>query len=252
LCLVAIGGLAGCQSTAMETRAPTIAKTSAQGAVEGRPSLSMPIQLPGHSTCVIPFAIEDRKGWFDDRDPFTRGGYAADAGYRYSSSLASVNAALYSQGGSSRWHNAIVRDMKNGEEWTVLEKRGVISRYEAFVRPGTETEPPVSIGLVFIATVEDTNKDGSLDDRDASVAVVAEGDGRRPRIVTPARAQVWSTSYDGRLGVIYLYVVEDTDGDGQYTPMDAPMPYVFDPHGNGPAVRLVSEDAAVRVERLLK
>lgn len=248
--LALTGALAGCQSSYVDASkaAPTIARTSASGVVEGRPSLSMPIPLPGQTTCLIPFAIEDRKGWFEDRDPFTRGGYA-DTRY---AGPASVNAMLYSSGGSSRWHNAIVHDMKTGEEWPVLERRGVISRYEAFIRRDRPEDEPVSVALVFIATVEDSNSDGALDDRDATVAVVADGDGRRPRAVTPARAQVWSSAYDARLGLIYLYVVADTNGDGQYTPDDSPMPYVLDPRGDGPAQPLVSSESRARVERLLK
>lgn len=238
----------GCAIQHTQSAAPTISNTAASGAVDGRPSLGMPIAVPGHTTCVVPFALESRKGWFDDRDPFTRGGYA-DARYGPSTPAA---AGVWSVGSGVRWHNAIVRDMSSGEEWTILQQRGVISRYDAFMsRPDPEKQP-VCLGMVFIATLEDTSGEGLLDDRDASVAVVTAGDGRSPRIVTPAAAQVWSTAYDARTGRVYLYVVADSDGDGKFTPNDAPVPYVYDPSGDGRAVPLISGEVAGRVERLLK
>lgn len=244
--------LSGCYpgSNVQYETGPTISKTAAQGPVEGRPSLSMPITLPGQSTCIVPFAIESRKGWFQDDDPFTRGGYAASPYPRRSSEL--VSPLAWSIGGSGRWHNALGRDLKTGEEWPILTTRGVISRYEAFIRRDRPEDAPVCVALVFIATVADSNADGSLDDRDASVAIVADGDGRRPRPVTPPRAQVWSSAFDPRLGLIYLYVVSDTNGDGQYTPDDSPMPYVLDPRGDVPANPLISGESRDRVEGLLK
>lgn len=247
---ISAAALSGCYSNVNTDRSgPTFSSTGAQGQVQGRPSFSMPIPLPGQSTSIVPFAIEDRKGWFQSDDPFSRGGYA-DTVYR-GAAVASASVSPY-YGGSSRWHNAIVHDMKSGEEWPILTTRGVISRYELFARRDRPDQNPVSVALVFIATVQDSNADGSLDDRDASVAIVTDGDGRRPRPVTPPRAQVWSTAYDARLGLLYLYVIADTNSDGQYTPDDSPMPYVFDPRTDGPAQPLISPESRARVESLLK
>ncbi len=229
----------------------TIARTTAEGELAGRPTLGMPIGIPGHETCLIPFSIETRKWLFQDTDPYSRGGFdsgprspGADAWY-----LGRPPAA---PGGSVRWHNAIVRALASGEQWTILSQRGVIGHWRILGKDPRPDEPFHSEAIVFIATVADTNQDGLLDDLDAAVAIVAGGDGRDPRTVTPPEAQVWGISYDHEDSRLYLQVVADTNGDGEYTSEDEPMPFVLDVRKREAAAPVVSEDMLRRVEALLK
>jgi hypothetical protein len=118
--------------------------------------------------------------------------------------------------------------------------------------PPHKEKPFVATFLLFIATTEDTNHDGMLNNLDARVAILTDASGRHPRVITPPDAQVWTTTYDTENDKLYLLVVADTNGDGKFDFNDAPVPYVCDPSGNGPATPVVSEALLKRVEGMLK
>lgn len=242
--------LPGCSTYPSDVARPTMALTSQQGAVAGRPALGMPEPVPGHPTVLIPFVLENHKGWFEASDPFARGGQAASA--------AAIHRTAYHPAAwdsSVRWHNAIIRDLKTGDEWPILSTRGVISRRQVFFQPVTEptpAQPLLAAGMVFIATTADSNQDGAIDDRDANVAIVCNGDGRNPRVISPTAAQVWSVSFDPDRRLVFMYVLADTDGDGSFTPSDSPRPYVFELDSPGPARPVVSQAIAERVQSLLQ
>lgn len=228
----------------------TIAKTGASGAVAGRPTFEMPVQIPGQSTVVVPFAVESRKGLFELDDPYSRGG----VGYQYDQmmSVSAKSAVAETSGRDVRWHNAIFRDMSTGDEWAVLDRRGLIGRWEILGVRETPQSPWVSRALVFIAVVADTNRDGSLDNLDARVAILTDADGRRPRFVTPPDAQVWSVAYDARFDTVYFQVARDTDGDGRFTFADVATPYFVSIKGSEQAKPLLSGPIADQAEKLLK
>ncbi len=225
----------------------SITRTPVSGEIAGRPTFSMPIPVPGHSTCIIPYALEERKGISQDPDPYTRARLARAS----AASIADPWKGGFHHGGV-RWHNAVVRDMRTAEEWTILEQRGIISQWHALGPSPKQDQPFKSAALLFIATTADTNRDGVLDDLDANHAISAAGDGRNPRPISPPNAQVWGTLYDEHSGLIYLYIVTDTSGDGAFTTDDAGTPYVLDPRSTEPAKPVLSDQIRQRVESLLR
>ncbi len=241
----------GCIATGPGADDHTLAKTPAEGAIGGRPTLGIPIAIPGHATCLIPFSLETRKGWFQDQDPYSRGGYVSGPASPGLEALFDFRERL-GPGGPVRWHNAIVRDLASDAQWMILSQRGVIGQWRVFGRPPRRDEPFRSEAIVFIATIDDSNKDGLLNDLDAAVAILADGDGRNPRTVTPPGAQVWGFSYDDEDSRLYLLVVADTNADGEYTNEDAPLPYVLDIRTGDAAAPALSADLRQRAEALLK
>jgi hypothetical protein len=226
----------------------TIAPTPSEGTIEGRPTLGKAMAIPGERTVIVPFAVETRKGLFESDDPYDRGGISTQHPARVRHSVG--QSAAYS--GSVRWHNAIIRDLDSGQEWPVLDQRGIIGEWYVMTHQAVKDGPWVSRAVVFIAVVDDTNKDGVLDNRDARIAIVADADGRNPRIVTPRDGQVWSVDFDNPLGAIFLQVASDTSGDGKVDFDDSAAPYFVLLGDRGRVQRVVSEGALRRMESLLE
>jgi hypothetical protein len=212
-CVVACCALLGGCGSQQSNDSRTIASTGTEGPIEGRSTLGQALPIPGQPNVLVPFAIETQKGLFELDDPYRR----SDVGYRYTyeKSVAAQVAASGRLSGEVRWHNAIVRDLKSGEEWTILDRRGVIGRWEVIAVQRSKDAPWVSRAILFTAVVTDTNRDGVLDNRDARVALLADGDGRKPRAVSPADAQVWSSWYDAEKDLIFLRIARDTNGRWQ-------------------------------------
>jgi hypothetical protein len=243
---VGLAFAAGCAGT--PARDPhTISKTGSQGAIEGRPTLGRAIPIPGQPTVLVPFAVESVKGLFEKDDPYRRGGT-----YGYTAPQASVAASIAPVYGQDvRWHNAVFRDLKTGEEWTLLSRRGVIGRYEPFATQPQRDKPPLARALLFTAVLDDTNKDGLLDDLDARVAILADADGRNPRVISPLDAQVWSAAYEPQKDIILLYICRDTSGNGRFDFDDEPAPYWIEAGGSGPARPLVGVGSLASMKALL-
>lgn len=254
LCASAL--LIGCNSGGRPNdHAPVV--TTTEQPMQGRTTLGMPISVLGRSTVIVPFSIEERKGLLDDKDPYSRGGYPATSDMRFMDPSVNKRYSWNSQT-SSRWHNAIIRDLSSNQEWTILDRRGVIAQYTMMLNTtvtpmrGDVVESVTSCqAILFIATVDDTNGDGSLNDLDANVAILAEGDGRNPRPISPPRAQVWESRFDEETQQVYLLVVSDTNGDGRFSTDDEPVPYALPISGAGMAQPVVSETMLKRVEGLL-
>ena len=213
----------------------------------GRTTLGMAIPIPGWNTCIVPFVMEDQKGWFQDRDPFTRGGLAPR-------SVPSGMASYLFYGSQARWHNAIITGAKSGDNRQVLDQRGVISRYTFY---GTMTGPESTTfrahWVVFLATTDDTNEDGRLDDRDASYAILASTTGDQMHVVTPKDGQVWGVTASDVGAHFYFQVVHDTSKDGLFSDADATTIYVWKPDlGEAMAVPVVSKAELESLERLLR
>ncbi len=261
----------GCAGKSRESKPMAISETGATAPIKGRPTLATPIHVGGGSV-LVPFAIESAADDFGDLDRFGRAAGSAPVGsilgsdyYTFdraqpaSSSPGSTAAPGLSNGfmpyycGVVRWHNAAFRDLATGEEWTLLDRRAVISGWWSWAVPARprETGRPLA-SLIFFVTLEDTNKDGLLNAADARVAIVTDADGRNPRIVTPQNTQVRGQPEFGPEGVVYLTVVADTNGDGKFTVDDSPVPYSFNVTDRGPASPVVSEKTRLGMERLLK
>jgi hypothetical protein len=251
--------LSACSSSHPRPDPHTITVTTTNTSLAGRTTLGMPIALRGRSTVVIPFAIESEKDLFQTRDPYSAGRWSASPVGTFSNSLGLTTtlsegdyASSIPGGGVVRWHNAILHDLSSGEEWPILDTRGVISSWTVFnVRgPGIDDHYQAH-AIVFLATIADTNHDGLLNDLDARVAILTDGDGRHPRIVTPADAQVSSVAYDAERDQVFLMVIADTNHDRVFDFNDAPVPYLVKANGAA-ATPVVSPEMLRRVESLLK
>src|SRR5262245_4079654 len=113
--IVSVSTMSACAPLAPREDDHTIAATRATGALEGRPTLGMPIAIPGRTTCLVPYSVETRKRWFEDRDPHTAAGFIGDAWY-----IGDYLREASLPGGPVRWHNAIFSDDASGEQWMVL------------------------------------------------------------------------------------------------------------------------------------
>jgi hypothetical protein len=239
----------------------TISATTANGAIAGRTTLGMPIQIAGQSTILVPFAIESEKEWFQTHDPYRVRGIGSMSNSLglttalsegdFAPSYATSRYRMVYYGAECRWHNAIFHDLKSGEEWPLLDKRGVVSAWTAYGPPALSEQDFKPRYLIFLATLEDTNHDGALNDLDARVAILTDADGRHARTISPPNAQVWTIAYDHRNDKIYLYVVADTNHDGKFDYDDVPAPYVVDP-ASGSSTPITSPETLRKVESLLK
>jgi hypothetical protein len=245
-----LAGLPAC-STGPKRDPHSFARTKSEGGVEGRPTLGLPISIPGQPTLLVPFAVESEKGWFESRDPYARGRYGTyDALARTSTSLA-VAAPGYAHQSDVRWHNALFRDVTSGEQWPLLTRRGIVSRWQILGLQSKREEPFQTRALLFIAVLDDSNRDGLLDDLDARVAILTDPDGRRPRVITPPDAQVWGASYDVEKNLIFLQVVRDTTGDGRFAYDDLAAPCMTPADAQAPAMPVISDESRAAAERLL-
>ncbi len=248
--LTASLGLLGCASGSPSHDPTTIAGTTAMGAIEGRPTFQMPIAIPSTEVVMVPFALQSAKTLFEDDDPYTRGGIA----YMPASAAASTryDRSVETRQSDVRWHNVIFRDLRSGEEWPLLEKRGIIGRWHMFGHAAIKDQPWTCRGLVFIAVTDDTNRDGSLDDRDARVAILTDPNGRKPRVISPTDSQVWSVASSDTLDVLHLMIARDTNADGRFDFQDVATPNWMWLSDQGPALPTTSEAMRERVCGLLK
>lgn len=245
---------AGCQQGLYATD-HTISKTTVGEAVTGRAALQRPIGLPGHEVVLVPFVVEDEKGWFEADDPYQRRGSPAmrskigyaDSWLENASRDARSGASYAAQG--VRWHNAIGRDLSTGEHWMLLDRRGVISSV-AFISTSVPQESRVT-SLLFLATTEDTNGDGLLDSLDARRAWMADGDARNPRVVTPEGMYLTSAWIDWQRRYVYFQLLGDTDGDGRFTDADESAPWLLKMGDGGMAEPLIDDATLRRARELL-
>lgn len=216
----------------------TLASTPAEGPVKGVPTWGTPFPLEGTETRVIPFARQEVRWLLGDKDHFAERGEEARARPGW------TGAATFVVSEQLRWHNAVLQDMTTGEEWLLLEERGVVSRWWAQLQVAEERPSRVT-ALVFAVTTEDTNGDGTLDDRDGMRAIVTDPDGRSPRDVTPPATKLASVRIDG--DTIFLNVRHDDDGDGDFEDREWSEPYVLGVGEEGPARPLVGRDVRARM-----
>ncbi len=221
----------------------TFAETRTDQEVEGRPTFGTPVPILGTSSRLVPFSRETKLGWFSDRDNFREGGalFFNDGGRE--------SVPGQRQTSSVRWHNAVVHDLRTGEQWTLLEQRGIISRF--WLRVDWADERASHNGHVFGVTVTDSNGDGKLDDYDPIRALATDRDGRNPRFITPEGTRLADVHYDGQEDLAYLMVSEDADGDGEFSTEEAPRPYLYR-FGENRAVPMLMADTVERIESALE
>jgi len=228
----------------------SISATQTTGAVEGQPRLQMPITIHGSRATLTPFAIVSEKGLFERNDPYARAVQSANMRVRQVSYDAF--SVIPNMGSSVRWHNVLMTDLNSGEEWLLLQQRGIIGEWNVLAQHDADRKDYRVRGMLFIAVLADTNKDGSLDDRDARVAILTDPSGRGARAITPPDAQVWSTRYDPETDTLFLLVARDTNGDGVFDLNDRVVPYMLPLTATGDAKPVVSEALLGKAEQLLK
>ena len=250
-CLVGVV-LGGC-GTMSPVQSHSISETTTEESVQGRPALERPISLPGHEVVLVPFVMEDDKGWFQSDDPYQRRGtYRARHAPRGDGWL--ENASYGSGGGANyaasrvRWHNAFGRDLSSNERWMLLDRRGVISSVAFLTRPRSSDQGVWAV--LYLATTEDTNGDGLLDSLDARRVWVADGDARNPRVVTPEGMRFVRAWIDWDREYLYFQLLGDTNGDGKFSDADESAPWLLKMGDRGVARPLI-DDAAMQQARSL-
>lgn len=263
----AVALLAGCTSRSGGHR-ETIAPTPMNAAVDGHPIVSMPVIIDGWTTVLVPLAMTSSKGLFEKDDPYSAGGVASYAAVSMSKRVkydALGSALTYSDGtiepravswntsAGVRWHNIMARGT-DGKEWLLLDRRGVIGNWSqfGFVLRKDNQASVECFGVLLLAVVEDTNRDASLDNLDARVAIVTDKHGLNPRQISPTDAQVWSTTYDLQTNTLYLEVVKDTTKDGSFGHDDDVMIYAWPRGSTEPATPIVTDETLKRALDLLK
>lgn len=252
---------AGCASTKPPTTDDhSMVKTNATAALAGRSTWLDPVVVFGRRAVIAPFALEDRKGWDESADAF--GDSNTAYGRPVENARVSVPAASYFTVGPSRqsnrigvrWHNAVIRELDSKRSFTVLDRRGVISAWEPLWRNEGDGRKVMVDQLLFAATVEDTNKNGVLDDQDRRVALLCEWNGEHLRRVTPEDAHVRSWRFEGMLDVVFFELVFDQNHDGAFDFNDPPETWVLN-LAEGPtaiAKPVVDRADRDRVERTLR
>ncbi len=217
------------ESTMMASNARVPVAMPTAGEIEGQRTYGVPMQMPGHTTWLSSFVITKHKAFYRDKDPFVEGGLAVDA----STKSARPSPRLITR--PIRWHNAAFVDRADGSQWTLLEDRGFLSHWWVVTQPVDNQW--VSSLQVFAATIDDTNGDGTLDNKDACVAILVGGDGRNARIVTPRNTQLNTVRLHENAGYVTFELRFDSDKNGKFDKEDdLRLYYLSKDQIEGPAV----------------
>lgn len=198
-------------------RIPTAMPT--EGAVEGLGTYGIPFQLPGSETWISSFVITEDPWLFRDPDQFSEGGLAGSGVTQAGSSRPAEFRSI-----DVRWHDAVFSNGQGTESWSLLNRRGFISNWWLLL-DSTEDASFARLS-VFSAVIDDTNGDGFLDNMDAAVAIVTDGEGRHIEIATPEHMQLAAVHYLRDTQMLGFEVREDKDGDGKFS-SDEPLHYYF-------------------------
>jgi hypothetical protein len=233
-----------------DDRRITPARMLAEGTIEGRRTLGTPIGLDNRNILMIPFAIEDKKGTFDDKDPFNTGS-GSDAHLKLGTHTFSARTADNPRGGEVRWHNVFFRDLDTGEDWALLDSRGVVSHYQTFwTREGDGWDKTTDL-IVFAVTTVDNDGDNILNDDDARIIYICDGDGRNPKRISPENAQVIGFRLDPDEQRLWLSAIVDSNNDGEFKPDDDRIPYYCDLGTGNPAQPIISSEILTRSDELM-
>lgn len=230
---------------------------------EGRPTLGMPISVPGQDLQVVPFTMDRAMTWAED----TFGKSSSD-GLRYrsfqSGDLAPLNPPRGEPDGptiplfvqrSVSWHNAVLVRAQPGTSGLVIDGRGVVTQLALVGKISYDEDgrPVTDIGAVLFTTVtEDTNGDGTLTHRDSQTLLAGDGAGHGLHAITPPGTQIAQMRYDFAADTLFLLVTADTDGDGRFTQADRSQPYTYTPGDEGVARPMVNDDLIERAESYLR
>lgn len=222
------------------------------GAVEGRPSPGRPRWVMGSSLGMVPFAMEKPRGYFEASSYGASGSYAEPAKSEW---------FKFTPRGT-RWHNLLLIDRESGASRLLLDRRGLVLGVDIAATPmepgpnATDDDPDlVPAGpppfLMFTVVQQDTNDDGLLDENDASVVYLCDGEGGDLRQITPDGTKVRAWDFDDESHVLYFIVTSDTDQNQTFTSDDASKLYRLVLEDGGEASPFAVETFG-RAEKLLQ
>ena len=234
-----------------DDRRITPARMLAEGPIEGRRTLGTPIALDNRNVLMIPFAIEDKKGAFDDKDPYNTGG-GRESGMKIpTGTFMEAHPSAQPRGGEVRWHNVFFHDLDTGEDWTLLDSRAVVSHYQTFWKHESGRWEQTTDLIVFAVTTVDSDGNNVLNDDDARMIYICDGDGRNARCISPENAQIIGFRLDPDERRLWLSAIVDSNNDGEFKPTDDRIPYYCDLDTGEMAKPIVSENTLLRTDELM-
>jgi hypothetical protein len=118
-----------------------------------------------------------------------------------------------------------VHDLKTGEEWTILDRRGVIGRWDVFGKPPTKEEPFAARANPVHGGPGGHQQGRALDDRDARVAILNRcGRAAHRAAVSPARPRCGMPAYEPEHDLIFLRSRRTPTAMGSFTYDDEALP----------------------------
>ncbi len=223
----------------------------------GEPALGKPIEIRGAERIALPVTIKvdrrkkaaKRKGdgpvYAVRRAPSSRGKSPASAASE------AIRYGLGRRWGA--WSNIFFVDPDTGRVRLLLDRPAVITRLRF---PPADTEP--SSGrrwpsvLLLGMHERDTNGDGWVDRRDATVAYVASLGGKNLRRITPRDTDLLDVFYDADRKRLYLRVRRDSNGDGRFAASDRVTVLATSGRDPSKAKPLVGEKALKRVRSIIR
>ncbi|MFK7960893.1 MAG: hypothetical protein AB8G96_10245 [Phycisphaerales bacterium] len=222
-----------------------------RGAVNGRPTLGMPIDVPGTDVDLnlVPYAIERERRWLETSDA-----PGASAGWASASLRLSVERSF--DGRSSpfaivqpvEWHNVLLQRIGAGSGGPLLNRRGLIVKW-GVAGPRDDAGSRRTSHLVFHVVETDANGDGRLGRGDPAGVLLVDVATARAHRLTPSNGWVDAMRWDDASGRLILMLAVDSDGNGQLTGADDRRPYVATPGSGQLAVPLVDDAMLHRLGR---
>lgn len=137
-------------------------------------------------------------------------------------------------GSFSRTFNIVIRNTNSGEERLLSEQPGQVESLKGPSEKckGGEGDMPCKY-LLWVLRSVDTNKDGTINQDDASTAYISNLDGTELRPVTPPAATVVSSSWLPKSNRLVFQLRFDTNKDGKFTEEDGSS--ILDTDASNPA-----------------
>jgi hypothetical protein len=170
----------------------------------------LPLPLEDSDFLMIPVKLEKKK-LGEEREAVNR--EIARRDYSYDSKMAS---GIYSFDWGP-YYNLVFINKKTGESRPLLADKGFIDGIYFPEKKYDEEEPerkPTFLLLKIAMT--DTNRDGVINEKDASAGYLAKMDGTRLTQITPENTQMRGWYYDADWQTIFVEIVRDANQDGKF------------------------------------
>lgn len=169
----------------------------------------LPLPFEGSDYFVIPVTLEKKKQG-EERDTLSRE-------LMSKSSYDSYGSGSYFSYSWGPYYNLVFINNKTGEARALLAQKGFINGVylpeKKHDKKDTEIKP--TFLLLKIATA-DTNKDGVINEKDASAGFIANIDGTKLTQVTPDNTQMKWWRYDSDSQRLFVEIVHDVNKDKKF------------------------------------